>query len=50
MKQRFIGCNVRLVKDIMDFAKINNISGDIIMLDFENAFDSLEWDFLFETL
>jgi len=30
----------------MDFTKIENIPGIAVFLDFEKAFDSIEWDFI----
>ena len=30
----------------MDFTKIKNIPGIAVFLDFEKAFDSIEWDFI----
>ena len=50
VKGRFIGESVRTIFDIMDFTKINNMPGIMLFLDFEKAFDSLEWNFLYKTL
>ena len=50
IKQRFIGENIRLLEDIMQYAEENNIPGTLLFLDFEKAFDSLEWHFMFKTL
>ena len=47
IKGRFIGESIRLIADTMDFAKIKNIPGIAVsVLDFEKAFDSIEWDFI----
>ena len=46
VKGRFIGESVRTISDI----KYNNIPGILLFLDFEKAFDSLEWHYLFCTL
>jgi hypothetical protein len=43
---RQIGENVRIVKDLMDHCRINEIEGILVLLDFEKAFDSVSWDFL----
>jgi hypothetical protein len=50
IKGRFIGQNTRLINDIYEYCEVNEIPGAIIMLDFEKAFDMLEWNFMFETL
>ncbi|KAL9965225.1 hypothetical protein ACROYT_G028996 [Oculina patagonica] len=46
VKGRFIGESIRLIADTMDFTKINDIPGIAVFLDFEKAFDSIEWDFI----
>lgn len=50
MKGRFIGCNMRMVEDIIDYADRANVGGVILFLDFEKAFDSLEWKFMLQCL
>lgn len=45
IKDRFIGETVRSIFDIMDFTVDENIPGLLIFIDFQKAFDSLEWDF-----
>ena len=50
IKKRFIGCNIRLVEDLIEYTDRLNIGGAIIFLDFEKAFDSVEWQFMFKTL
>ena len=47
---RYIGENIRLVLDMIDFTNTTNLPGLIFLADFEKAFDKLEWDFLFQTL
>lgn len=48
IKGRFIGENIRLITDIIE--QHENKEGMILFLDFEKAFDSLEWDYLFKVL
>ena len=45
-KGRFIGESIRPIADTMDFTKLKNIPGIAVFLDFEKAFDSIEWDFI----
>ncbi len=46
MKGRYIGECTRLVADLMDYTEFMNIPGLLIMIDFEKAFDSVEWSFI----
>ena len=50
VKDRYIGETVRSIYDIIDFTDRENISGLLIFIDFQKAFDTLEWDFLFKCL
>ncbi len=50
IKGRFIGQNARLINDIYEYCESNDVPGAILCLDFEKAFDMLEWDFITETL
>ena len=50
VKGRFIGQNVRLLNDIMEYTELNKIPGIMVLIDFEKAFDTLEWHFLQNTL
>ena len=43
---RNISENIRSILDIMEFTKVKKLPGLLLFLDFEKAFDSLEWDFL----
>ena len=47
---RFIGENIRLLYDVIDYAEKNAIPGMLLLIDFEKAFDSVSWDFLFDVL
>lgn len=47
---RFIGENIRLVYDLMQYTEENNIPGLLLLIDFEKAFDSLSWAFINKVL
>ena len=50
LKGRYIGENIRTVADIMYYLENNNLSGAILQIDFEKAFDSINWAFIQKTL
>ena len=50
VKNRFIGDNLRLIYDIINFLTETNSPGLLICCDFEKAFDTLDWNFLMITL
>ena len=50
IKGRFIGENIRLIDSIINYTANTNIPGLILLLDFEKAFDTLEWPFIEKTL
>ena len=50
IKGRYIGQNIRLIIDIMEHTKSHNTPGILVSLDFQKAFDSLEWSFMMNTL
>lgn len=50
IKGRFIGENIRFALDLIDFCKEHNHPAMLILVDFEKAFDRLEWDFIFKSL
>ena len=50
IKGRFIGQNIRLLDDVMNFTDVNKIPGILLFIDFEKAFDTLEWSFLHRAL
>lgn len=47
---RYIGENIRIVYDIMQYTESKNIPGMFILIDFFKAFDSVSWDFIFNVL
>ena len=50
IKGRYIGENARLILDIFEYCENNNQDNILLFLDFEKAFDSVEWNFLFKAL
>ena len=50
MSDRFVGDNIRLVHDILNFAKVTKKVGIILLIDFGKSFDSLAWSLLFKTM
>ena len=47
---RYIGQNIRLLSDIMEFSNSKQFPGILLFVDFEKAFDTLEWSFISKTL
>ena len=47
---RYIGESTRLVYDIMKFTEDATIPGMLVLIDFEKAFDSISWSFIYKTL
>ena len=50
MKGRYIGECSRLICDLIDKCDEAEIPGLLILLDFEKAFDSIEWPFICKSL
>jgi len=50
IKNRYMGYNIRLVNDIIDYCDSLHLGGVLFMTDFHKAFDSLEWTFIRESL
>ena len=50
IKDRFIGETARSILDIIDYTERSEVPGMMIFIDFEKAFDSIEWCFLYECL
>lgn len=50
VKGRFIGEAVRSIIDVMDYTKDQNIPGILLFINFEKAFDSLDWGFMLKFL
>ena len=50
LKGRYIGQNIRLVNDVVNQTKIQNIPGILVQLYFCKAFDTIEWSFIKRSL
>ena len=50
MEGRYIGQNIRLINDIIQQTELQKIPGILLFLDFQKAFDTLEWSFIQHTL
>ena len=50
MQNRYIGDNLRLIYDLIDYVNKQNIPGMLLNCDFEKAFDSIDWGFMFKVL
>lgn len=50
IKRRFIGDNIRTISDIIDYCNLTKEGGFLALLDFQKAFDSVRWSFLYKTL
>ena len=50
IKNRYIGYNLRLLQDIIEMYKESNEINILAFLDYEKAFDTVEWPFLYQTL
>ena len=50
IKNRFIGENILLIDSVIRYTAARNIPGLLLFLDFEKAFDTLEWTFIQKTL
>ena len=48
--ERFIDKATRLIADILEYTKMENIGGILFAADFAAAFDSLDYTFLFAAL
>ena len=47
---QYIGENVRLVYDLLHYTEKENIPGLIMLVNFEKAFDSVSWSFIYQVL
>ena len=50
LKGRYIGKNIRLMYDLLNYTENNSIPGLFLLIDFEKAFDSVSHEFIIEVL
>ena len=50
LKDRYIEENTRLVYDLMQYCKETHREGMLLLIDFEKAFDSIEWSYIEKVL
>ena len=50
IKGRYIGESIRLVYDIINYCDTSNKTGLLMLIDFEKAFDSISWKFIYKVL
>ncbi len=50
IKGRYIGSNIRIIDDILEYYEGKNSTGALIFLDIEKAFDSVNWYFMFKVI
>ena len=50
IKGRFIGENIRLIEGIINYTATQSIPGQLLFLEFEKAFDTVETSFIWKTL
>ena len=50
IKERTIGENIKSIDNIIQYTDKNKMSGPLLFVDFEKAFDTLEWSFIEKSL
>ena len=50
VKNRYIGESIRIIEDLMNYTKVQDIPGILLFVDFRKAFDSIEWPYLMKCL
>jgi len=47
---RYIGCNIQRIQSLIERCEEESINGVLLSIDFEKAFDSVEWKFVYKAL
>jgi len=50
IKGRFIGQNVQLLNDIMEYTEAKKLPGILLFIDFRKALDTIEWNFIHKSI
>ena len=50
VKDRYTGDTIRIIEDILHITNEEHIPGIMVAVDFEKAFDSIEWGFIQKAL
>ena len=50
IKGRYIGENIRLISDVIEYCQMDSTEGVLMAIDYRNAFDSVEHDFILYVL
>ena len=50
MKGRYIGENIRLISDVIEYCKMDKLDGILLAVDYRNAFDSVNHKFIWYAL
>ena len=50
MSDRSTSDNIRLIYDVLEQARLQNKPGLLLLIDFEKAFDTVAWSFIFKSL
>ena len=50
VSEKYVGESICLISDILEYVDENELSGVLFSGDFEKAFDSIEYPFIFATL
>ena len=50
LEKRFIGHNIASLIEIIEFCEDNDIAAVLLSIDFEKAFDKLDWEFLWKCM
>ena len=50
LKNRYIGENIRTIYDVIEYLEQKNKVGLLLLIDFEKAFDSVEWNYINKVL